>query len=121
MLLDAFSMFMQGITLDKAVMLKASQGDPVLCVLGFIGLAGVYAAFTFILIFPALKLWKYADAIGSLLQTGSEEDLVAALNQQRSFWKLAGIMMIIMLVICLMAFVVIAIAYGTGAVSQMYR
>jgi len=119
-LLDAFSMFMLGITMDKAVMLKASHGDPVLGVLGFIGLAGVYAVFTFILIFPALKLWKYADAISSLLHAGSEEDLVAALNQQQSFWKLVGIMMIIMLVICLIALVGIATAYRTGAATQMH-
>ena len=120
MLLDAFTLFMQGVTMDKAVMLKVSQGHPVLGVLGFNGLAGVNVVFAFILIFPALKLWKYASSISSLLKTGSEEDLVAALNQQRSFWKFAGIMVIIMLVIYLLIIVGVAVAAGVAAASHAH-
>ena len=60
-------------------------------------MALIYAVCSLIYIYPALKLWKYANGIERLIHTGSEQDLVDALDQQRSFWKFVGVMMIIML------------------------
>ena len=53
--------------------------------MGF-GLAALYALWSIIYIFPGVKLWKYADSIAQLINSGRNDDLVAALNQQRSFW-----------------------------------
>ena len=61
------------------------------------GIAVVYGLLSFLYIYPGLKLWKYASAIGALLQSGSESDLVDALNQQRAFWRFTGIVMIVLL------------------------
>jgi len=121
MLLEAFSMFMQGITMDEAVMIRANQGQPVLGALGFNGLAGVYAVFTFLLILLSLKLWKYASNIGVLLHTRSEKDLVAALNRQRSFWKFSGIMVITMLVILLIVTIGLAVMFSNTVASHIRR
>lgn len=60
-------------------------------------LAGVYGVLAFVYVFPAIKLWKYANRIGSLGATHSITDLDAALNEQRSFWKFVGVMTIIMI------------------------
>ncbi|HRH95699.1 MAG TPA: DUF5362 family protein [Prosthecobacter sp.] len=62
-----------------------------------------YGLMAFVYIFPAIKLWKYANRIGSLGSTRSVADLDAALNEQRSFWKFAGIMAIILISLYLVA------------------
>ena len=82
----------------------------------FMILAVVYGLLAFIYIFPALKLWKYANRIGSLSATRSTVDLDSALNEQRSFWKYAGIMAII--VICGYIIFGLGIAY-VGLSSAM--
>jgi hypothetical protein len=63
----------------------------------FLIFAVVYGVMAFIYIFPALKLWKYANRIKELSATRALATLDAALNEQRSFWKYAGIMMIILI------------------------
>ena len=63
------------------------------------GVAILYALLSLLYIYPALKLWKYATYIGTLLISGSMLDLEAALSQQRSFWKFLGIMVIICFVL----------------------
>jgi len=113
MLLVAVGMFFTSISMNSAggsVMAKASSNNLLAGNLGLVGLGSFYVVSAFIYIYPGVKLWKYANCIGSLLQSGSEADLVAALKQQRSFWKFAGIMMIIMLVIF-----VIFIGFGVVA------
>ena len=73
-------------------------------------IAAFYALLSFLYIFPALKLWKYASHIGALLSSSSMLDLEAALSQQRSFWKFLGIMIIALfalyfvIIIALLAF-----------------
>jgi hypothetical protein len=41
--------------------------------------------------FQSFKLWKFANSLAHLSQTGSHEILVAALVRQRVCWRLAGI------------------------------
>jgi hypothetical protein len=48
-------------------------------------IAVICGALAFVYIFPALKLWKYATCIGSLMASGATIDLERALNEQRSF------------------------------------
>jgi hypothetical protein len=115
MLLAAAGMVLVGLVGASGALPKPSNGapNPLVGGVGF-GLAAVYAIMAFIYIFPGVKLWKYGSSIGQLLQTGRDEDLVAALNQQRSFWKFAGIMMI--LIICLYILVTIGVVM-VGAVA----
>lgn len=80
-----------------------------------IGLAILYGLMAFLYIFPGIKLWKYADHIAALVQTRRDSDLVAALDQQRSFWKFVGIMTIITLVVYVFIIVAVVIAAAAGA------
>lgn len=51
--------------------------------------------FAFLTIYPALKLWKYANSIAKLMASRSIADLDAALTEQRRYWKFHGIMTLI--------------------------
>lgn len=50
--------------------------------------------FCYIIIFPALRLSRYASNISRLAQSGSSADLAAALSEQRRFWRFHGIVML---------------------------
>jgi hypothetical protein len=79
--------------------------------------AVVYGLMAFIYVFPALKLWKYANRIGSLGSTRSVSDLDAALNEQRSFWKFVGVMAIIMISLYLVI-IIGFVAFGATAAMK---
>jgi hypothetical protein len=81
-------------------------------------LAGFYVFLAIVYIYPGVKLWKYASAIGRLIQSGSEEDLVAALKQQKSFWKFVGIVFLAMLVIYIVTIIGVAVFAAFGAASK---
>lgn len=66
-----------------------------------VGMAIGYGIFAFLYIYPALKLWNYANRIAVVAATGSTADLESALSEQRSFWKFLGILILIMLVLYL--------------------
>jgi len=51
----------------------------------------IYLPFASLYIYPGLKLWAYAGAIGRLVVSRSSADLESALLQQKSFWKYSGI------------------------------
>ncbi len=67
--------------------------------LGITALGLVYVAMGILYIFPSLYLYRYASAIGAALRPGSERarEVEKALDQQRSFWKFAGVLTLIML------------------------
>ena len=96
---------------------KSGAGAAFTGAMGF-GMAAVYAVLSIIYIFPGIKLWKFASAIARLMQSGRDEDLVAALNQQRSFWKFVGILMLAILAIYL---IVIAVAIIGGVAAANMR
>jgi Na+/H+-dicarboxylate symporter len=48
-----------------------------------------------LVIYPTLKLTKYASNIGRLVESQSFTDLCAALREQRRFWKFHGILSLI--------------------------
>lgn len=81
-----------------------------------VGLAAVYALLAVLYIYPALKLWKYADRIRDLVNSRQVIDLEKALNEQRAFWKFVGVMIIAMFVIY---FVIIVVAVGIGVGSAV--
>lgn len=77
----------------------------------FMILAVVYVLLSFVYIFPAVKLWKYANRIGSLVATRSTTDLDSALNEQRGLWKYAGIVAII-IICCYIIFIIGMLYFG---------
>lgn len=81
-------------------------------------IAVIYGALAFLYVYPAVKLWAYGTRIGALRTSMSVADLDAALNEQRRFWKYAGILVIVM--ICAYVVVIIgAIAFaGMTAIKQ---
>jgi hypothetical protein len=81
-------------------------------------LGGFYLCLAVFHVFPGLKLWKYASSIAVLLQNGRDEDLVAALNQQRSFWKLAGILVIVLIALYIVGVVVAGVFAGMTAMKM---
>ncbi|MCF7785642.1 MAG: hypothetical protein K9N47_05935 [Prosthecobacter sp.] len=57
--------------------------------------AAICVLFTFLILYPALRLNNYASNIARLAKTQSLTDLAAALTEQRRFWKFYGIMMFV--------------------------
>jgi hypothetical protein len=113
-----------------AFMLIAGAGMGVVSVMGagkastgpfggkeIIVFAIIYGLMAFVYIFPAIKLWKYANRIGSLGASHSVADLDAALNEQRSFWKFIGIMTIVMLCFYFI-FIIGMIGFGASAAMK---
>ncbi len=80
-------------------------------------IAILYGVLSIVYIYPALKLWNYASRIGDLLMTGSEQDLVNALGQQRSFWKFLGILVLAMFVLYFVAIVAMIVFGGIAALK----
>lgn len=83
---------------------------------GMVGLGVAYFVMAVFYIYPALKLAKYSSQIGRLMQTPSEQNLVAALNEQRAFWKYVGIMMIVGIALYIVI-IVVAVVVGVGAAA----
>lgn len=59
----------------------------------------IYLLMALLYFMPSLYLFQYATAIGVAQATQSMADIANALNYQKSFWKFAGIMVLVMLVI----------------------
>ena len=66
--------------------------------------------FAFLIIYPGVKLTQYYVKISKLMAVPSEANLITALEQQRAFWKFAGIAGIILILM----FVLFAILIGTA-------
>ncbi|MEO8614955.1 MAG: DUF5362 family protein [Luteolibacter sp.] len=94
----------------------ASGGAPMFSGMMGLVIAVIYGVLSLVYIYPALKLWNYASRIGDLLMTGSEQDLVNALSQQRSFWKFIGILVLAMFVLY---FIGIAVMIAIGGIAAM--
>lgn len=113
MLLAALAMILGGATMGT-VMQKTNPGMPA----GIMaGMGALYIFIAVLYIYPAIKIWKYGTCIGKLVQSGSNADLVEALNQQRGFWKFVGIMMIIVLIMYLIGIVIMVGFAVTAAAS----
>lgn len=87
-----------------------------------IGVAIMYLVFGGLYLFPVIKLFKYAGAIGALTRSGASADLENALRQQKGFWKFLGIMAIVGFIAMIGYFVVIIAvggAFFTSALKSM--
>ncbi len=83
--------------------------------LAIVGL--MYFALAFIYIYPALKLTKYAGRIRDLMEAPAEQNLVAALNEQRAFWKYCGVTFIVMIALYAIVTVVMVGVTMLGAAA----
>lgn len=68
-------------------------------------LGAIYIPMAFLYIYPGLKLWAYGGAINRLVANRTSADLEAALAQQKSFWKFAGIVTVVMIAFYGVAFI----------------
>lgn len=83
-----------------------------------IGAGAMYALLSIIYIALAVYLLKYSSAIGRLLQSTGSTDMEEALNSQRKFWRLAGILTLVMIVFAVLGFlaaIIIPIMTRMGA------
>ena len=77
-----------------------------------------YGLMALLVIYPTLKLSKYASNIGRLADSRSFTDMAAALREQRRFWKFYGILMIIYLSFVALFFILIMAGVGIGSMSR---
>ena len=61
-----------------------------------IGMGVFYFVFAVLYLFLGIYLYKFASAVKRCVASASSEDVEQAMSQQRSFWKLAGILALIM-------------------------
>lgn len=78
---------------------------------GGVAMAAVYLLLGCLYFFPSLFLFRYASAIRRFLETGDGASLELALSHQRSFWRLVGIMTVVVLCFYAVA-LVIAVMLG---------
>ena len=68
---------------------------------------------------PSFYLLRYANRIRRFIASSSQQDLVTALDAQRSFWKCVGVLSLISLAVMVVAFtVVVAFGVAMGLASQ---
>ena len=72
-------------------------------------IGAVYMGLALVYVYPGIKMWMYASAIGSLMATRSTSDLEAALAQQKGFWKFSGIATIVLIALYIVVFMVILV------------
>jgi hypothetical protein len=82
-----------------------------------IGFSMIYVVFSFFYILPAIKLWTYGTQISTLAISRSPADLVLALNTQRSFWKIIGVLTLVG-IIMMIAIFLSAIVFGTAVAMK---
>ncbi|MFT3767907.1 MAG: hypothetical protein QM820_20855 [Minicystis sp.] len=70
------------------------------------GVGFVYIVLAVIYLFPAVRLLRYASSIGLLLRDPRMERLRVAIESQKSFWKLVGIMTAIIVALYPIAIVI---------------
>ena len=75
----------------------------------------VYPLCALLYLFPAIYLWRYADRINDFVRDRSTGSLQSALDAQRSFWKFAGIMVIISFVLG----IIMAVVMGMFAAASV--
>lgn len=78
----------------------------------------IYIVMGLLYLFPSVKLWKYGNRIADLMSSGASQDLEAALDAQRSFWKLIGIMIAIFIALYIAVIAVVVVIGAFGAASS---
>lgn len=83
-----------------------------------VGMMISYGFMALLMIYPASKMWKYANSIDRLIASHSVADLDAALTEQRRYWKFNGIIVIIGICFALIGFIA-AIAMGASMAKSV--
>jgi hypothetical protein len=93
-------MVLGGIILFIAALFGSMAGPRGSGVIGIMGtVMGLFIlGMALLVFFPALYLARYASRIAQLRGSGRVEDLEAALEAQKSYWKFIGILTVIWLV-----------------------
>ena len=113
MILGGVFMAFGGVVMIGLGAIAPSNGGPIPT--SALGL--VYLPMAALYIYPALKLWGFGSAINRLVASRSSGDLEVALGQQKSFWKFAGIVTIVMIALYGLFFIGM-IAVGVSAASR---
>ena len=79
-----------------------------------VAMGGAYLLIGCLYFFPSLFLFRYANAIRSLLINSDERSMELALSHQKSFWRLVGIATLVLLAVYGVVFFVVIVA-GVGA------
>lgn len=112
-LLGAVAMLLGG----GALMMQGDAGQEVPAFLPML-MAGVYVLMAILYFFPSLYLFKYASAIGALLENGGSADMEDALARQKSFFKFYGVLVLVMIIVGVLgmiaAIAIPAFMMGTG-------
>ena len=82
-----------------------------------LGMTIGYGISAMLIIYPTLKLSKYASNIGRLAETQSFADLISALREQRRFWKFYGILMLIYISLILLFVLLMVTGVGIGSMA----
>lgn len=83
-----------------------------------IGTTVGYGLLALLIVYPTLKLSKYASKIGRLAESRSFTDLAAALAEQRRFWKFYGILTLIYLGFAALFVILMVAGVGIGSLSR---
>ena len=105
-------------TLGIGVVGMMSGGDEFGGVAMAVGIGVSYILVAFLYLALGVYLFKYASAIKRCVASADADDVEQAISQQRTFWKLAGIMalvMVVLMILFMVAAVVVGIMAGTGA------
>ena len=94
----------------SALLGMSGQQMPTNSALPIMGVGVIYLFMTLLYFFASLYLLKYATSIKQVINFGGSDNLEAALKFQASFWKLVGILTVVMMV-----FMLIALVFGIGA------
>ena len=81
-----------------------------------VGVLVVYSPIALIYVFPSIYLFKYASRIRDFGASGDPLQLELALDAQRSFWKFAGVLTLVSLVLTV---VLLVAAVFLGVVAGM--
>ena len=76
-------------------------------------LGGLYLVLALVYVYPSVLLFRYASAVGRLVDSRNLGHMESALALQRSFWRLLGILTIAMLVVYVVAIVAL-VAVGVA-------
>jgi len=79
--------------------------------------AVLYVVLACAYIVPGLYLWRYATAIRRLNTNCSTAGLEDALEQQKSFWRFAGILTLVSIVVALIILGVALVIVGLHVVT----
>jgi len=96
----------------------SKSGNGAVGAAGLIVMMVVYGISAMLIIYPTLKLSKYASNISRLVQSQSFVDLTAALAEQRRFWKFYGILTVIYLGVVLVVVLFMVAGVGLGFMAR---